>query len=254
MANHSLIIDKPSTPKKKQISGNSNTTSIPPPKSILLAHIAAASIHVPTVATLVDDNGIIMPMYIPGPFPIIHTSHPMAPLDYIKLEQVAKWEAITSAKILAIPFNMDLDDSATHSLVTNCTLQVICDITQEELASVAAPIQSTEAMRTHAQPTAFLIFNISQDTMIKLIEHQVWSSEHVTFQAISLNIGILLLLFVLAGFMTNKTDLVLCTMITYWTTPKIMEFFDNLIANSWSTDTPLFEETVIVFLDSLKIK
>ncbi|ETW76494.1 hypothetical protein HETIRDRAFT_105958 [Heterobasidion irregulare TC 32-1] len=64
-------------------------------------------------------------------------------------------------------------------------------------------MKSAEAARARAYPTTFLVYNLSQKAANTLIDKQIWSAEHITFQTLSLNMNIPFLLFTLVGFTTN---------------------------------------------------
>lgn len=125
MAEQPHLPNKPSIPKKPITMKKSEVASTTSSKSSLISCIAAASTQALAIVTSVDANRVIVPMFIQEPFPIIHISHPMAPLDYIKPSQITKWERMTSAKLLIIPFDMELNDLVIHSSVANQILQVV---------------------------------------------------------------------------------------------------------------------------------
>jgi hypothetical protein len=111
----------------------------------------------------------------------VYDVHPMAILDYINLQLVAKWEQCPGEKLLAQAFDhAPLSDghlSSLHSKLFAATT----DITQSKEIGVAAPIPSEDTIKSRHFPSAFLIYNLSPQHRTLLLSHYIWASQNITF-------------------------------------------------------------------------
>ena len=250
--------EEPSKPKEGE--GNAPQNPPPaaeeaaPPQSRLLSRIAAASAHIPVATGASEDGPGATAAYTQGPFPVIHLSHPTAPLDHIDPGQLAEWDAIPTGKLVAVPFDNNALDPATHSAVASRIRQVVQDVTHLENVGVAAPLRSTAAALSKAHPNAFLIFDLTPIATKMLLDAHVWSSRPITFRVIQLDPTIPFLLFPLAGFTTTDVTTVLRTVHDHWTRPKMAEFFDKIVKASALSEYPLTEDGILAFIASLKVE
>ena len=59
-------------------------------RSKLMSRIATASLHAPATTLTSNTSGLISPTFTPAPFPVIHASHPTAPLDHVDPNQLTE--------------------------------------------------------------------------------------------------------------------------------------------------------------------
>src|SRR6266404_431639 len=106
--------------------------------------------------------------YTKGVMPKVQVSDPMAALNYIDLDLIMEWEKVNGEKLLAHPFNTEVQQSENHNLIKARILSAVVEITSGAEIEVSSPIPSTEAKCVGCTPSAFLIYNLST-TQVNLL-------------------------------------------------------------------------------------
>jgi len=156
--------------------------------------------------------------------PPIHDAHPTAPLDAIDISVIKQWEAFPQGKLLAIPFENDAKKAINHDRIQAKIFAAAIDITQSQKIGVAGPNASANARQT---PTTFLIYNIPDAQMHKLLKQAVWSSPAFTFRVTPFAPKIPKLLFTISKLTITDVDMVRKMITEIWKSDDALDFFNT---------------------------
>jgi hypothetical protein len=183
--------------------------------------------------------------------PAIHYSHPTAILDHLDLDLVDDWEHLPKGKLLVQPFGPDAKNVAKHSLIKTLLFAAVVEITNSRDVSVIAPKPKINSYKT---PYSFLVYNVSEQQAITLLERRVWSSPAVTFSVSTLNPICSDYLFSIKGLTTLDISEVYNTVKEVWHDPTSLEFLQTICQN-FSGPRKDHEITMLQqFISSLKVE
>jgi hypothetical protein len=127
--------------------------------------------------------------YTEGPMPDIHDEDQATLLAGIDQSQLESWLILPTGKLLARPFDTEVNFKANHLKIAEELATAVKDITGATTAAVAPPNKDYRAPRKTRHPITFLIHNISKENVELLLERKVWSSKEITFQVAPINIS-----------------------------------------------------------------
>ncbi|KAI9434620.1 hypothetical protein H4582DRAFT_2080635 [Lactarius indigo] len=159
--------------------------------------------------------------YTEGPMPEIHEGNPMMLLTDLDNTQIQNWLDLPTGKVLARPFDTEVNYQPNHSNIAKMLLAAAKEITGATSAAVAAPIRDRNAPRGrgHRHPITFLIHDIPKKDAEFLLERRVWSSKDITFEVAPVNVRRPDFLFTIAGFTTSNPSHVGDNLIETWNDP-----------------------------------
>ncbi|KAF8261540.1 hypothetical protein EI94DRAFT_1705467 [Lactarius quietus] len=120
--------------------------------------------------------------YTTGTMPPIQDCSPTSIFDYIDIDQIREWEKHPRGKLVAIPFDNDVNISEAHKFLHNQILTAVAEILNTQEVSVAIPRTNDESIRKSKPPKAFFVYNITAEQMSTILERKVWSSKAITFR------------------------------------------------------------------------
>ncbi|KAH8987218.1 hypothetical protein EDB86DRAFT_3082336 [Lactarius hatsudake] len=156
--------------------------------------------------------------YTKGQMPEIHNSDSMTLLAGLDGTQIQDWLDIPTGKVLARPFDTDVNYQPNHKNIAKLLLVAAKEITGATTATVATPMRDRNDARGRGRrhPITFLIHEISKKDTETLLERCMWSSRDITFQVSPVNVKRPDFLFTLTGFSTNKDDHILTGLTERW--------------------------------------
>ncbi|KAH9005668.1 hypothetical protein EDB86DRAFT_2825261 [Lactarius hatsudake] len=180
--------------------------------------------------------------YTKGQMPEIHDSDSMMLLAGLDGTQIQDWLDIPTGKVLARPFDTDVNYQPNHKNIAKLLLAAAKEITGATTATVATPMRDRNDARGRGRrhPITFLIHEISKKDTETLLERCVWSSRDITFQVSPVNVKCPDFLFTLTGFSTNKDDHVLTGLTERWndhaTNATIRYLASRTKSPGWNSD------------------
>ncbi|KAH9017331.1 hypothetical protein EDB83DRAFT_2321061 [Lactarius deliciosus] len=159
--------------------------------------------------------------YTEGPMPEIHERDPMMLLADLDSMQIQSWLDLPTGKVLARPFDQDVNYQPNHISIAKTLLTAAKEITGAATATVGTPIRDKYAPkgRGHRHPITFLIHDISKKDTEFLLERRVWSSKDITFQVAPVNVKCPVFLFTLTDFTTNSPEHIAADLAEAWGDP-----------------------------------
>jgi hypothetical protein len=159
--------------------------------------------------------------YTKDPMPNIYDGNPATLLTGVDQTQIQSWLSLPTGKVLARPFNTDVDYQPNHQEIARLLLEATKEITGATTAEVASPNRdkSMPPGRKNLRPRTFLIHNLTRKEADTLLERKIWSSKVITFQAAPVNVRRPEFLFTIGGFSTDNKDHVTETIVNTWDDP-----------------------------------
>ncbi|KAH9044296.1 hypothetical protein EDB85DRAFT_2137828 [Lactarius pseudohatsudake] len=159
--------------------------------------------------------------YTESQMPEIHERDPMTLLADLDSVQIQSWLDLPTGKVLARPFDQDVNYQPNHINIAKTLLTAAKEITGATTAAVAPPNRDKYAPRGrgHRHPITFLIHDISKKDAEFLLERQVWSSKEITFQVAPVNVKRPVFLFTLTEFTTNRPEHIAADLAEAWGDP-----------------------------------
>lgn len=214
------------TSKEPATDTHTNTLARPPTSSIS-AHLEEEETEKLTTGRHPTRNPI--DKYSPGPMPPIQNNSPTAVFEDIEISLVREWEHKPGGKLLAIPFDNDVNIPENHDAIRSKILTAIAEILNAQEASVAAPRPSKEANKKNRTPTSFLIYNITDDQVTMLLERRVWSSKATTFRVTPFATICPSFFFAIKGFGTIATREIYPIVQGVWESNETLNHIDTLL-------------------------
>ena len=168
--------------------------------------------------------------YTQGPMPTIFDEHPATLLAGLDKHQLQSWLQLPTGKILARPFDIEVNYQPNHRLIAKTLLTAAKEITGATRATVATPIRDRDEQRENGtkHPITFLIHDISKRDMETLLQKKVWSSKEITFQVSPINVKRPEFLFMLEGMATNNKESVIACLVETWSDTTTTNFTRRL--------------------------
>ena len=188
--------------------------------------------------------------YTRATMPQIYDAHPTAPLDYISIDLIGKWENLSGGKLLAIPFDDIAQNLDHHNTVKGQIFAAVEEITQSKEVSVLAPRQRQGTKET---PTSFLVYNLTEDECTLLLERRVWSSPTITFRVTKLNPQCPDFLFQIKGFSTLVTNDILETVRSVWQSEEVGSLLEDVASAFPDHEYDLVKTSASAFLNSVRV-
>ena len=188
--------------------------------------------------------------YTRATMPQIYDAHPTAPLDYISIDLIGKWENLSGGKLLAIPFDDVAQHLDQHNTVKGQIFAAVEEITQSKEVSVLAPRQRQGTKET---PTSFLIYNLTDDECTLLLERRVWSSPTITFRVTKLNPQCPDFLFQIKGFSTLVTNDILETVRSVWQSEEVEFLIEDVASAFPEHEYEIVKTSASTFLNSVRV-
>ena len=194
-----------------------------------LARIMAASNKTPGDA---PPSNPLNPLekYTEGPMPDVADGNPATLLTGLDQVQIQSWLALSTGKVLARPFDTDVNYQPNHQSIAKDLLAAAKEITGAQTGAVATPNKDkgVPAGRRHLRPKTFLIHDLTRKEVESLLERKIWSSKEITFQVAPINVRRPEFLFTLIGFITDTEDHVIETVTSIWNDPVTCTILRNL--------------------------
>ena len=158
------------------------TPTIPPPN-----HGQQAN-NPPTIRDLLRENLDDLPAYhqsnqrdllekyTDAPMPHVQQHRPTSLFQNISADTVENWLKAAGSKVLAIPFDSNVNNPKNHEELKGRILAAVAEITLTNMARIAAPPIDEEAAKKGQVPKTFLIYSLSETHSHTLLQRQVWSS------------------------------------------------------------------------------
>lgn len=167
--------------------------------------------------------------YTNAPMPWAQIHRPTSLYDNMDVEAVIRWWDLPGSKLLAIPFDGEVNNTDFHEDIKGCILAAVAEITLSTTASVTAPPPSEAASNKGLTPTSFIIYNISDTHYHILLQRRIWASVNFTFCVAPLEPACPDFLFALKGFTTLENSTVKETIAKFWNDEITTEFVQDLI-------------------------
>ncbi|KAF8494743.1 hypothetical protein F5888DRAFT_1636030 [Russula emetica] len=162
--------------------------------------------------------------YTRATMPTVHDAHPTAPFDHINIDLITEWENYPGGKLLALPFDTDVQDANQHNEIKDKIFTAIAEIAQ-------------------SKPQCDL-----------LLKRKVWSSSAITFRITQLNPPCPDFLFTIKGFSTLITEDILDLVRTVWESENITSVM-NTISETFPDDARTeVINSINDFLASVQVK
>jgi hypothetical protein len=185
--------------------------------------------------------------------PAIQDTQPTSTMDYLDLNLTGEWETHPGEKLLAIPFDTEVHDMASHNNICSRIFATVANITQSDNVSVSAPKQSEDTVRARHTPSSFLIYNLTDDQSTLLLKCRMWSSTAVTFRVITLQPTCPDFLFTIKGFSTLTTNDILSAVSTVWQDDETTDTIQHTANSFIPKDCAEVLKAMMAFLDSLRV-
>ena len=189
--------------------------------------------------------------YTDAIMPTVQTFRPLSHFDHMDVDIVERWWKLPGSKLLAIPFDGDVNNQKLHDEIKGRILAAVADVTSSTTAIVIAPQPSEEAVRTGQIPKSFLIYNISESHCQMLLQRRVWASINFTFQAVPLEPTCPDFLFTIQGFTALENGAILDTVWEIWKDEITQEFIQSLIEEAPPASRDALQLTLVEFVNSM---
>lgn len=168
--------------------------------------------------------------YTKGPMPPIFDEHPATLLAGLDKLQLQSWLHLPTGKVLARPFDIEVNYQPNQRLIAKALLAAAKEITGATKATVATPIRDREEQRENGakHPITFLIHDISKRDVETLLRKTVWSSKEITFQVSPIIVKRPEFLFTLEGMTTDNEELALACLRETWSDSAATTFIRQL--------------------------
>ncbi|KAG6372431.1 hypothetical protein JVT61DRAFT_7528 [Boletus reticuloceps] len=204
--------------------------------------------------------------YTPIPdcgFPTIHLASPGQLIEDLNTGTLQEWINVDTPKLVARVFDYDGGDPTRMNPITTMQIKKIVDdistaYNARECNYVVYPPFPVQGYPLNSCPNAFLIHAISPEVREIILNHKVWSSAHITFEARPLVEHTLpLLLFNLVGLITNNTERTRKIVQEVWNDPKMKHQMAVILHNNdplfkGRDNFPLLEHYLNTFIDSVE--
>lgn len=151
--------------------------------------------------------------YTRGPFPGIYDEDPATLLAGLNTDQLQSWLNLATGKVLARPFDLDVNYQPNHNVIAKAIRSAVKEITGAVKVTVAPPTTN----RDHGpKPITFLIHDITKKDAETLLERSVWSCKEISFQVAAINVKRPDFLFTLEGMTTDNPDQVMTCIADIW--------------------------------------
>lgn len=166
--------------------------------------------------------------YTQAEMPTVQDADPNKIYEYIESAVMDEWESYPGGKLVAIPFDTEVETLSQHDSIRGRIFTAASEIAQSRQAAVAAPIAVEEDSDPENVPSAFLIYNLTEEQREALLQQSVWSSVSITFRIVPLESTRPDYLFTLSGFTSNSEKLVLQMIDKVWNTEKTQNLLQKL--------------------------
>ena len=182
---------------------------------------------------------------------MVQISCPLSHFDHIDVDTVEEWQKLPGSKLLAIPFDSEVNNQKHHEEIKGCILAAVVDVTSTTTAIVIAPQPSEEVTCTGQIPKSFLIYNISESHCQTLLQCHVWASTNFTFQVVPLEPTCPDFLFTIQGFTALENGAILDTVWEIWKDEITQKFVQSLIEEAPPATWKALQLTLVEFVNSM---
>ncbi|KAF8131983.1 hypothetical protein EV363DRAFT_1479885 [Boletus edulis] len=185
-------------------------------------------------------------------FPTIHLSDPGQLLADIKRMAIMEWINVDHPKFLVRVFDYDgSDPTKMNPVISRRIKDIVADVTtaynMKEESCIVSPPTPADGYPVNASPNTFLVHNVPGEIRDAIISQRIWSTTTLTFEACPfVECSFPTLLLNLAGFTTDRPDIVLQVIQATWSSTEVrntiftilLEFLDYKVAGG--IETPRF--------------
>ena len=192
--------------------------------------------------------------YTTGPLPSVHDAHPTAIFEFLNVELANEWEHHKSGKVLAHPFDGEVQNPSAHETIRELIFTAASEITKSETVEVSAPKPSPEALKEGHYPSIFLIYNLTTDQIHLLLQRGVWSSQSITFRTLPFRPPCPNFMFSIKSFSCHARESILPIIQRAWDSPESKSFITALINAAPENKREGIETAIYLLMDSMWVQ
>jgi hypothetical protein len=196
---------------------------------------------------------------------------PLFAIENIAHHQLAAWEAVTTGKILAIPFSDKSQDPVNHPAICSTIKKDIADLwyaiyslnravakcitsaLNPDVLEIAPPLIDPEVLKAKKYAVAFLVSNIPEADAARIVQQwPVVSSNMLTYHIMAFAFPTPDYISSIKGFGKKDLDVVRRIVLETWTSEAFLTDLEQAVA-SLTLDSPEPDEAYAKAIESLQV-